>query len=140
MRLIQLSSQLVGITPLKDKGMSLRFRTKEIAARDKIIIMESYKNTGWLLFKVDEDGFAEQDIPRGSSGYMEGKTPSSRLRAVIYRYWEQFKKNEMPDFEVFYRDTIEKHILAYKEKLVFNEELSSEAPQDLPASPRPSGY
>jgi hypothetical protein len=120
MKFIQLSSQLVGVTPLADKGMGLRFHTKDLSAEDKIFFMENYKTTGWLLYKVDETGFAEQDIQKGSSGYMEGKTPSSRLRAVIYRYWEQFKKNDAPDFEIFYREAIETHILAYKEKLVYN--------------------
>ena len=122
MKVIQLASKLVGVTPLADRGMSLRFHTKELAARDKILIMESYKNTGWLLFKIDDKVFDEQDIPKGSSGYMEGNTPSSRLRAVIFRYWEQFKKKEAPDFEIFYREAIEKHILSYKEKLAYNED------------------
>lgn len=121
MKYIQLSSQVVGVTPLASKGMSLRFHTKEINDEDKLFFMEHYKTTGWLLFKIDETGFAELDIPKGSSGYMEGKTPSSRLRAVIYRYWEQFKKSEAPDFDSFYKDAIEMHILSYKEKLVYNE-------------------
>ena len=115
---IQVSSQLVGANPLSDGGMSLRFHTKELTAQEKLIIMDSFQRNGWLLFKEDEAEFTELEVPKENSGYEEGKTPSTRLRAVIFRYWEQFKMKDEPDFESFYRKAIEKQIEAYKAKLI----------------------
>lgn len=117
-KIIQVASQLVGATPLADNGMSLRFHTKELTAQEKLVIMDSFQRAGWLLFKEDEAEFTQLDIPKENSGYEDGKTPSTRLRAVIFRYWEQFKQSEEKDFEVFYRKAIEKQITVYKEKLI----------------------
>jgi|TARA_Y100000296_G_scaffold6801_1_gene8189 hypothetical protein len=47
----------------------------------------------------------------------EGKTPSKRLRAVYYRWWEQDFKTKYPEFEVFYAAKMEGLINQVKNKL-----------------------
>ena len=45
-----------------------------------------------------------------------GKSPSERMRAVIYRMWES-KKETWPDQEAYYRHVMEKLLEQLKEKI-----------------------
>ena len=48
---------------------------------------------------------------------MPGKTPSQRLRAVLYRNWEQNPEGHK-DFQYFYINKMESYITALKDNLV----------------------
>lgn len=50
------------------------------------------------------------------SGGKKAKSPGQRLRAVIYRYWEQ-EHGSQGDFEVFYKGQMETIIGNYKDAL-----------------------
>ena len=74
-----------------------------------------------LVSKVNVNAILEPQTD--STGVLEikekigdGKSPSSRLRSVIFVWWEQQNKPS-EDFEVFYRSTMEKFINHIKEKL-----------------------
>lgn len=114
---IQFASSIDSVRPLKDGTMSLIFHTQELGDEEKLVILNLLGKFGWLLFKEDSKGFDDSDVPREDSGYGENKSPSQRLRAVIYVYWEQNKKEAFPDFEVYYRRQMEALIGQYKEKL-----------------------
>jgi len=116
MRALQSPAQLVGITPLKDGALSLRFYTQEMTAKEKLLTLEYFQQFGWLLFKTDEKDFDDVDIPKEKSGMKEGKSPQQRLRAVLYIYWTKFKKDDLT-FEEFYIREMERQINAIKEKL-----------------------
>lgn len=45
------------------------------------------------------------------------KTPSQRLRAVLYRVWEAASPPKFNDFEVWYKNEMERIIDHYKDKL-----------------------
>ena len=47
---------------------------------------------------------------------LDGKSPSQRLRAVLFVYWKQ--QGEEGDFEVFYRQKMDNLINMVKEKLI----------------------
>jgi hypothetical protein len=64
----------------------------------KILLSKYYQKFGWLLFRENE--LTAEDIPNEDADF-EGKTPSKRLRAVLFVYWKQ--KGEQGDFEDFYR-------------------------------------
>jgi len=99
---------------LKDRGMSLRFTTQELANEEQIAIIDMCHNMGHLLFKANE--IQESDIPDGD--VYEGKTPSQRLRGVIFAYYQQLGgKEKRGDFEVFYRGQVESIINKYKKVL-----------------------
>lgn len=51
---------------------------------------------------------------------MDGKTPSERLRGVLFVYWKQIASEKDPqlDFDTFYRRTLEKVIDQFKQKLL----------------------
>jgi hypothetical protein len=111
--MLKVSAQLVGASPRADGSMGLRFVTCELTAKDKLIILEHFQNAGHLLFKED----AVFDVPEEPSKFEEEKSPSRRLRSVMFLYWKQKKSDEEPVFENFYRRAVEKMIEAYKEKL-----------------------
>ena len=47
----------------------------------------------------------------------DGKSPSTRLRAVLYVLWEQEFKATFKTFETFYASKMEEMIEHFKEKL-----------------------
>ena len=51
-----------------------------------------------------------------SSEKNDGKTPSQRLRAVLYVYWKQHKQEEL-EFDIFYLRHMNNMIEKIKEKL-----------------------
>lgn len=106
------SSQLIKANPLVDNGMSVGFHTKELSAEEKLGIMSHFQKTGWLLFSEDE--VQEADVPETKSEF-ETKTPSQRLRGVMYVYWEQ--QGSKGKFEDFYREKMENFIEIIKSKL-----------------------
>ena len=58
--------------------------------------------------------FQDKDIPK-QQAEGKAKTPSQRLRAVMYIWYQQ--SNRTVDFEVFYREKMEKLIDFVKGKL-----------------------
>lgn len=115
----QSRATLTGISSKVDGGLSLRFVTKELTPDEKLTALE-YQNTyGWVLFRENE--FTPEDVPDKDAEDDEAKSPSTRLRNVLYVYWEQRVKTHRarfcPDFQTFYRQELEKIIETVKDKL-----------------------
>jgi hypothetical protein len=75
-----------------------------------------YNKPGWMTFNVRP--IEAQDIidlppVKAQAGQ---KTPSQRLRAVLYRVWQQDGKG-FADFEAYYQAMMEKLIEFYKGKI-----------------------
>lgn len=102
---------LTRVASMVDGGLSLGLQTKELNATEKAEIMDYHNKAGWLLFK--ENSIEDEDIPK-SDAEVDLKTPSQRLRAVLYVYCQQ---QGIPDFDSFYRAEMEKIINGYKNKL-----------------------
>lgn len=101
---------------MKDGSATLRFSTQEIVPADLVIIKEFHGHFGKLLFSEDE--IQPTDVPKADNDF-EGKSPSKRLRNVIFVVWKTRKdagKTELK-FEDFYAGQIENIIEQYKEKL-----------------------
>lgn len=78
----------------------------------------SLQKAGYLAFKGDPFKTDElQTLDSLEADFDDfGKTPGQRLRAVLYRLWEQ--KNEgYQDFNLYYRFKMEKLINHFKDKL-----------------------
>mgnify|MGYP001559051271 FL=1 len=112
MKPIQLQTTFEGASHRKDGSMTLRFSTQEQTPEEKLIVLEYLQSFGWLMFSPNR--FDEFDIPNEQA---EDKTKSSskRLRAVLFLLWKE--KGEQGDFEVYYRQQMEKAIDTIKEKL-----------------------
>ena len=103
---------LTRASSMVDGGLSLGLHTKELTAEEKVKIMDFHNQAGWLVFSANE--VKDEDIPV-QDAEMGGKTPSQRLRAVLYIMFDQ--AGAVGDFDTFYKNKMEAIIEHYKEKL-----------------------
>ena len=117
MKSVQIPVILDGLNTLKDKSIKLVFQTREFSGAEVAELLKYRDAEGWLLFAPNP--FDEKtNIPKESadSGKGEGKSPSQRLRAVLYVMWEQ-KGKPTDTFEEYYRIQMEKVLEQLKSRL-----------------------
>lgn len=106
---------LTKITSRKDKSYSLTFDTRELRGNEAATLLDNLLSEGWLLWSPNED-LAESDAPTEKADALMGtKTPSQRLRNVLYIRWQQRGQNGK--FEDYYRSALEAVIEQIKETL-----------------------
>jgi hypothetical protein len=101
---------------MADGGVRIVFDSQEIRDPAELAALFSMKKEalGFLLFKESE--IIREDIPDyDPDNFDEKKSPSERLRAVMYVFFKEQKKQG--DFDSWYRGQMEKMIERYKEKL-----------------------
>ena len=118
MKTFQLPAGLDGYRSLKDKTLKLTFETGELTPEQMANIHYALNKVGYLAFAPDPFATKElEDIDSLKVEYDDtGKSPQQRLRAVLYRNWEQSKQG----YEVFndyYGAKMEKLINHFKDKL-----------------------
>ena len=118
MKIFQIPAGLEGYRSLKDRTLKLTFETGELSPEEMANIHYSLNKVGFLAFAPDP--FATQELAEIDALKVEyndtGKPPSQRLRAVLYRLWEQ--KNEGYEFfNDYYLGRMEKLINHFKDKL-----------------------
>lgn len=99
----------------KDGSATLSFTTGSEIPDDEVIYLLNAgrkDELGWLLWSPNE--IQTDDLPIEQAEDSQ-KTPSKRLRATIFIWWKQL--GEQGDFEVFYREKVEKLIDVVKSKL-----------------------
>ena len=113
---LKVPSVISKITTMSDGGLRLQVDTQEIASEDAGKVMLLRNKIGVFVF-ADADIKEEdvKDLPEIKLEEKE-KSPSTRLRSVLFLLWDQGKKTEEP-FEIYYRRTMEKFIDTVKEKL-----------------------
>jgi hypothetical protein len=95
----QVPAILNRISFTKDNGLSLGFVTNELSDEEKVLAAQYHAKFGYLLFKPNQ--FTEDDIPETDALDDEKRTPSQRLRAVLYVLWVQRgSKGSFTDFYV----------------------------------------
>lgn len=112
---IPIPATISKITTMADKSLRLQVDTQEVSPQEKSDIFAHHDTLGWFVFadapikevKLDE-------LPKIVLDEEE-KSPSARLRAVLYVYWKD--KNLSEDFEVFYRRKMNSIIESVKGKL-----------------------
>lgn len=100
---------------LRDGGISLRFHTQEANNDDKLVAMGFFQKFGWLLFseqEQNEDTLILEEVRKD----VGGKTPSQRLRAVLYIEYQQSGKHDL-SFEQYYMKRLEQFISYVKQNL-----------------------
>jgi hypothetical protein len=118
----QVNSYIQKISTLVDGGCKLDIITQELDPSEATILFSLKGKQGWFLFK--ESSFEEvdlKDVPETSVEFKSDKTPSQRLRNIIYRYWEQ--QDSKGEWETFYKRQIELLINKIKDLLKEDEEL-----------------
>lgn len=119
MKTFQLPAQLEGYRSLKDRTLKLSFETNELTPEQMADIHYSLNKVGYLAFAPDP--FTTKEISDLDSLKVEyddtGKTVSQRLRAVLYRLWEQ-SPGGYTDFNMYYNFKMEGFITHLKAKLI----------------------
>lgn len=101
-----------GYNHLKDRSLSLRFRSvKEVSRQDMMVVIESHLSRGALIFSPDDGSNAAKKIATKGE---DGLTPSQRLREALYTNWQECI-GEAIDFEEYYSGAMER-ITKYVER------------------------
>lgn len=103
---------------LKDRTLKLTYETSELTPEQIANLHTSVNKAGFLAFHTDM--FATKQLQALTEMEVDyddpGKTPSKRLRGVLYRNWEQDKEG-YKTFEDYYRSKMEVIIVHFKGKL-----------------------
>jgi len=103
---------------LKDRTIKLVYETSELTPDQIVDLHKSLNKTGFLAFNTEP--FATKDLAFISDLKVDyddpQKTPSKRLRGVLYRNWEKTPEG-YKTFEDYYRSKMELIIDHYKDKL-----------------------
>lgn len=99
---------------LSDNSVKLIFASQELAGADTARLFDMKGKACWLVLAPD-DSVEAADIPEAPPREGERKTQGQRLRAVLFRRWEQIGRPG--DFNDWYRQAMERHINDEKAKL-----------------------
>lgn len=116
--MIIIPAQLESYRSLKDRTLKITFETNELNPQDLLGIAENLNSFGYLAFK--KEPFKEEErltIEQLEADYEDkAKTPSKRLRGVLYRNYEQ-NNDGFDSFVRYYDHHLEKIINHFKSKL-----------------------
>lgn len=112
MKALSLESQLSSASTRADGSLSLRFATPELTPVEKAALFEIQGMNLRLLIQPLE---GQPDELLDVKQEFQTKTPSMRLRAVLFVAWEQAGKPGQ--FEDFYRHKMEFYIQDVKNHL-----------------------
>lgn len=105
MKQLQFQVQVKKIQTMADGGMGLSMHTQEMSNEHKATLLDFGEKLAWAT--ITEAPVDSVVVPDKIVEIDEGKTPSQRQRAILYRLWEHHKK-PLKTFEVYYRSQMEK--------------------------------
>lgn len=99
----------------KDGSAALSFDTRELTAEEIFTIMSLRHSEGWLCFSPNEN---DLEVPE-EKAELDEKTPSERLRAVLYVWYKQETESGkyVGLFDSFKKEKYEQLIEFVKRKL-----------------------
>jgi hypothetical protein len=114
--MLKVPSQITKVSTMRDGALRLQVDTQELQPQDKAELMSLHQVAGWFVFS--ESGIQEADIPTDPVE-LDQKTPSQRLRAILYVYWQKLdgEHNKVAPFDVWYATQMERLIEHYKQKI-----------------------
>ena len=106
------------VSTLADGTLSINIHTQELPEETMMRVFSLRKSPGMVLISSDDISKAEvEEVEKFTTDFEVGKTKtaSQRLRAVLYRVWEQGDQNY--DFVLWYESQMERIINKYKTTL-----------------------
>ena len=100
---------------MADKGIRISVDTQELTPEEGSKLFSLKDKYGHFVFIEGEVLPENVEVPEFVQDFKNEKSPSQRLRSVLYRLWEQSGKPNTS--EQFYREQMEKIIEHYKGKL-----------------------
>jgi len=105
------------VSTLADGSLSLTLHTQELPNETMVRIFELRKKPGIVLISTD-DKISEEELKAVEEFTTDfeftGKTPSQRLRGVLYKVWEGSPKAQEFDFSIWYEAQLNRVIDKYK--------------------------
>lgn len=115
-KIIQVPVIVTSLATKVDGSIAIKLETRELNPQDSATLFELRGTEAWALIAPSEISENEVKLPAEKADPAIGtKTPGQRLRAVLYRLWQQ--SGGGTDFESFYRIKMEQIIDKFKEKL-----------------------
>jgi hypothetical protein len=112
---VQLATTIDKLATRVDNTIAITVSTQELSPEESAALFSLKGKLGWMMFA--ENSFNEDDVPKEQApDFKGGKTPSQRLRAVLFKYWE-LNTNRSKVFDVFYHEWMNKKIDEIKETL-----------------------
>src|SRR3990172_4031643 len=115
-KIFQIPAEMIKAETKRNKSIRLIFDSQEnISAEELKRLFEWRDNLGWLTFSIRTIEIDDlKELPELKTD--NKKTPSQRMRAIIYRIWEK-DNHSYEDFNLFYLWYMEKIIEKLKDKL-----------------------
>lgn len=114
--LLVIPAQLEGYRSLKDRSVKLSFETGEPSPEQMASIQSALMKAGYLAFQSDPFTDEQRDALKDIKVDYEDteKTPSKRLRAVLFVMWKQNDQGYeiFNDFYIHYMEKFINHIKA----------------------------
>lgn len=116
--MIIIPSILESYRSLKDKTLKINFETNELNSQELLGIVENLGAYGYLAFKKEPFNEKERQQIETLETNLEDsmKTPSQRLRAVLYRNYERDAQG-FKSFATYYEHNMELILNHFKSKL-----------------------
>jgi len=116
--MIIISAILDTYRSLKDRTFKITFESNELNPQEILGLAEMNGSYGYLAFKKEPFNEKERQEIESMETNLEDsmKTPSQRLRAVLYRNYERDQQG-FKSFATYYEHSMEKLIDHYKGKL-----------------------
>lgn len=104
--------QIVGVRAKVDGSLGVTLATPELSAQEKAVFMDWMNRDLIMLLQADSEGVGDVKEVKGE---FDRKTPSQRLRDVLYVWWKQVESAR--SFDDFYLEHMSKMIEHVKTKL-----------------------
>ena len=111
---VQFSAQIDSVLAKKDKTLSLKIGTQELSSDESSYLLSLMGSQVWLA--LGETEIETLEIPDVVPEMKGEKTPSQRLKAIIYKIWE-LKTDQKETFPRYYENYMFKLCEMLKEKL-----------------------
>lgn len=115
--MIILPAQIEGLTSRKDKTIKVTFGTQELAPNDLAQVFQL--NQRFCYIAIKEESFQQDEldtIESVKSDLESNKTPSQRLRGILYINYQQDNEG-YKDFMTYYLGKMDKLCEHFKSKL-----------------------
>jgi hypothetical protein len=118
-RIVYLPASLEGVATRADKTVRLTFGTQELSVQEAGMLFSMHQSMVYLAIKEElfsrEEERAVEELEADASEF-QVKTPSQRLRAVMYRLYQQ-NNDGFNSFTRYYEHRMEGLVNHFKSKL-----------------------
>jgi hypothetical protein len=117
MKTVQCSAQIDRISSRKDRTLSVVLNTQEMSPKETGQLFDFQGLQIWVAFAETALTYTDLEIPDTMVATDDTKSPSERLRAVLFVYYKQNESKLNKPFDTFYREQMERYIDSIKAKL-----------------------